>query len=116
MGKTNYGFYLIGGGLAFVVGALSYIFVFAPEDDYKPTYTGRPDVQMLPGEDVSIRSSTETIGPRSTSSSSSSSIIGRESIGSTSSFKGGSRHYRKSRKSKKSYNKSQRKGKNFKTF
>jgi len=36
MGKTNYGFYLIGGGLAFVVGALSWIFVFAPEDDYKP--------------------------------------------------------------------------------
>ena len=105
MGKTNYGFYLIGGGLAFVVGALSWIFVFAPEDDYKPTYTGRPDVRMLPGEDVSIRSSTETIGPRSNSSS----IIGRESIDSTSSFKGGSRHYRKSRKGRKSYNKKSKK-------
>ena len=79
MGKTNYGFYLIGGGLAFVAGALSWIFIFAPEDDYKTVYTGRPDVQMLPGEDVSIRSDSTSIGSRSTSSSSSSSsnIIGR---------------------------------------
>jgi hypothetical protein len=110
MGKTNYGFYLIGGGLAFVVGALSWIFVFAPEDDYKSVYTGRPDVQMLSGEDVSVRSDSTSIGSRSTSSSSSSSnIIGRESIGSTGSFKGGSRHYRKSRKGRKSHNKKSKK-------
>ena len=43
MAKTNYGIYLIGGGLAFVVGAMSWIFVFAPEDDTKSLgYVRRP--------------------------------------------------------------------------
>ena len=107
MGKTNYGFYLIGGGLAFVVGALSYIFIIAPDDgswDFgqpkkKDVFTNMPDteqqkykrlrVEELPGEHFSDSNWSKT--------------------SSTSSVGGGSRHYRKSRKGRKSHNKKSKK-------
>lgn len=102
MGKTNYGFYLVGGGLAFVVGALSWIFVFAPEDDNKRANYAYNNLGRGSGS-----GSSTTSGSGNTSgylaSSEESTGPDRRSIGDRySALNGGSRRKRKSRKNRKS--------------
>jgi len=62
MGKTNYGFYLIIGGLAFVVGAMSWIIVFAPEDDKKSLGYARGPVNSSDNSSSESRSSSGRSG------------------------------------------------------
>jgi hypothetical protein len=107
MGKTNYGFYLIGGGLAFVVGALSYIFIIAPADG--SWEFGRPKTDdvftYIPDKDKNIyeRLKLKELPGEHFSDSNWSKTSSTSSVG------GGSRHYRKSRKGRKSHNKKSKK-------
>ena len=101
MGKTNYGFYLIGGGLAFVVGALSWIFVFAPEDDNKSLGYARGPVNSSGNSSSGSRPSSGSSGYQPDSERVSNT---RESENEPYALNGGSRRRRKSRKSRKSRN------------